>query len=231
MTTKIFGHRGIPTRFPENSLAGFAYAIENGVEGLEFDVQLTQDLVPVVMHDERIDRTTDGHGLIFNATYAELSQVHLTNGEQIPSLADFLALVANEDVQLNLEFKTDLIHYPEIERRVLAMIAKTPLVHPVIFSSFDLATLQRAYAIDSTQNYCYLADHMIAHPLEFIRQEHLQGLHLNRFDPLAPVTERIWTVNEDERLKTLVAQDVAGIFTDDFEHAMAIRDAQLQVLS
>lgn len=72
---------------------------------------------------------------------------------------------------------------------------------------------------------------MIAHPLEFIRQEHLQGLHLNRFDPLAPVTERIWTVNEDERLKTLVAQDVAGIFTDDFEHAMAIRDAQLQVLS
>lgn len=231
MKTMIFGHRGIPVKFPENSLAGFEYAIDNGVEGLEFDVHLTRDLVPVVMHDERIDRTTDGQGLLFNDSYATLSRYHLSNGEQIPRLADFLSLVANKDVQLNLEFKTDLIHYPGIEKRVLRMIAATSLVHPVIFSSFDLATLERANKIDASQNYCYLSDHLIDQPLNFIRREHLRGLHLSRFDPALPIAERIWTVNDDERLKALLVDNVAGVFTDDFEHAMAVRDAQVKLIS
>lgn len=51
--TKIFGHRGYPAKFAENSLEGFEYALENGVDGIEFDVHLTRDQVPVVMHDEK----------------------------------------------------------------------------------------------------------------------------------------------------------------------------------
>lgn len=51
--TLIFGHRGYPHKFPENSLKGFAYAIAHGIDGLEFDVHLTKDNVPVIMHDEK----------------------------------------------------------------------------------------------------------------------------------------------------------------------------------
>lgn len=70
MSTKtlIFGHRGYPFKFPENSLKGFQYAIDHGIDGLEFDVHLTKDNVPVIMHDEKINRTTDGKGLINSYT-------------------------------------------------------------------------------------------------------------------------------------------------------------------
>ena len=78
--------------FPENSLKGFAYAIDHGIDGLEFDVHLTKDNVPVIMHDEKIDRTTDGTGEIRSYTLKQLRQFHLSDGETIPMLAELLAL-------------------------------------------------------------------------------------------------------------------------------------------
>ncbi len=51
--TIVFAHRGLPVKFAENSLQGFKYAVEHGAEGVEFDVHLTKDKVPVVMHDEK----------------------------------------------------------------------------------------------------------------------------------------------------------------------------------
>ena len=90
--TKIFGHRGYPAKFAENSLEGFEYALENGADGIEFDVHLTRDQVPVVMHDEKINRTTDGKGNIKDYTHEELQQFHLENGETIPDLKDVFEL-------------------------------------------------------------------------------------------------------------------------------------------
>lgn len=81
--TKIFGHRGYPAKFPENSLAGFRYVVAHQIDGVEFDVHLTSDRIPVIMHDETIDRTTDGTGRIVDYTLAELRQFKLSNGESI----------------------------------------------------------------------------------------------------------------------------------------------------
>jgi glycerophosphoryl diester phosphodiesterase len=85
--TLIFGHRGYPKKFPENSLAGFRYAVQQEIDGLEFDVHLTKDQVPIVMHDEKIDRTSNGHGQINQLTLNEIRQYHLSNGEKIPTLS------------------------------------------------------------------------------------------------------------------------------------------------
>lgn len=230
LKTIIFGHRGLPAQFPENSLAGFRYAIENGVEGLEFDVQLTRDQVPVIMHDERIDRTTNGTGRLEDFRYAQLKQFQLVNGELIPTLDDFLALVAGQDVCLNLEFKTDKVQYPGIEALVLEKVSQADLIQEVIFSSFHLATLQTARIIAPDQNYCFLSDHVMLDPETFIRQAHLSGLHLNHYQPVGQFAERIWTVNSRYQLTTLFKRQVHGIFTDDFETAMQIRD-QVQPLS
>src|SRR5699024_2808233 len=127
MATTVFGHRGYPARFPENSLAGFSYALDHGIEGLEFDVHLTADHVPVIMHDEQIDRTTDGSGRIDRYTFNQLRQFRLTNGEPIPSFAEFLKLVTDREVQLNLELKTEKIQYPGIEAIVMRMVHATSL--------------------------------------------------------------------------------------------------------
>ncbi len=133
MTTLIFGHRGVPAKLPENSLAGFAYAIAHDIDGLEFDVQLTADGIPVVMHDERLNRTTDGHGLISSYRYDDLRRFCLSNGERIPTLQALLKLVGHHDVILNFEFKTNRVRYPGVEKRVLDIIKRAPLKNPVIF--------------------------------------------------------------------------------------------------
>ncbi len=230
--TLIFGHRGYPHKFPENSLNGFAYAIEHGIDGLEFDVHLTQDNVPVIMHDEKINRTTNGRGKIRDYTYQELQQFYLTDGERIPKLTELLALASQKPVHLNLEFKTNKIHYPNIERIVLDTVSQYDLVNPVIYSSFSLETLKDAYRISPSQQYCLLADHPLRNPRELMIEAHLAGLHLHRYQPIANVKERIWTIDDPETQRKLLAKHVAGIITDDFELAENVRkQAALQQVS
>lgn len=217
--TLIFGHRGYPQKFPENSLDGFAYAINHGIDGLEFDVHLTKDNVPVIMHDEKIDRTTNGTGEIRSYTFKALRTFQLSDGQTIPTLKELLDLAENKPVHLNLEFKTNEIHYPNIEQIVLDMVKNYDLVYPVIYSSFNLDSLKVAYKIDPTQQYCLLADHDIKNPRDLMAKEHLAGLHLSHYQPLGNVKERIWTVDDPKKQKALLSQNVAGIFTDDFESA------------
>ena len=227
--TLVFGHRGYPAKFPENSIAGFSYALENNVDGLEFDVHLTKDQVPVIMHDEHVDRTTNGSGLINDFTFNELRHFRLANQESIPTLAEFLALVDDSDVQLNLELKTDKIQYPEIEAIVMAMVHGAPLKHPVIFSSFHLQTLKNCQKIAPNEAYCWLTDKPVVNAAAFVANEHLSGLHLSHYQADVPVAERIWTVDKPELAKELFQKHVAGIFTDDFITMMRLRQELARV--
>lgn len=223
LTTTVFGHRGYPARFPENSLAGFRYALDQGIEGLEFDVHLTADQVPVIMHDERIDRTTDGSGRIDSYTFSQLRRFRLANEEPIPSLAELLKLVTDRDVQLNLELKTDKIQYPGIEAIVMCMVHATSLRRPVIFSSFHLPTLKNCQVIAPNESYCWLTDKPVAQPADLVAREHLSGLHLSHFQSGVPVAERIWTVDNPTIAADLMRRHVAGIFTDDFVTMMQVK--------
>jgi len=227
MTSKslIYGHRGVPVKFPENSLAGFAYAISQHIDGLEFDVHLTKDGVPVIMHDETVDRTTNSHGKIVDYTFQELRQCTLSNGEPVPSLAEFLDLVSGENVHLNLEFKTDRQYYPGIEHKVLRMVQQTDLVYPVVFSSFNLQSLKRSYAIDPTQKYAFLTSAKIGAPEAFAKSEHLEGLHLEHYQPVHHVAERVWTVDDPSEMRQLFDRAVSAVITNDFELAQDVRAA------
>lgn len=231
MSTKtlIFGHRGYPFKFPENSLKGFQYAIDHGIDGLEFDVHLTKNNVPVIMHDEKINRTTDGKGLINSYTLKELQQFHMPDGETIPTLKNLLALAVHRPVHLNLEFKTNKIHYPKIEQIVLDLVKQYDLMYPVIYSSFNLDSLKIAYQIDPNQQYCLLSDHVIKNPKSLIVKEHLAGLHLSHYQPLANVDERIWTVDDPRTQEKLLADHVAGIITDNFEQAVRIKNRAVAI--
>jgi glycerophosphoryl diester phosphodiesterase len=224
MTTMIFGHRGVPDLFPENSLQGFRYAIHNHVEGLEFDVHLTKDKVPVVIHDEKIDRTTDGRGWVHDYTYAELQRFSLANYEHIPSLKEVLDLLEGHDVVVNLEFKTDKVHYEQIEQIVVEMVESYNMLHPVIYSSFNLSSLRRAQILTQRGQFAFLTGKRVKNPSQFMRLNHLDALHLKLYHPDIEDQERIWTVNQRLRLAFIMRHQVAGIFTNNFQRAMAIRD-------
>ncbi|MBW1606225.1 glycerophosphodiester phosphodiesterase family protein [Lactobacillus sp. Sy-1] len=228
MNTMVFAHRGIPTREPENSLSGFKYCLEHGAAGLEFDIHLTKDNVPVVMHDEKIDRTTDGSGLINSYTYEELCQFKLANGERIPKLDELIALVENQDIWLNLEFKTNKIHYPGIEKIVLQKMNAAALKHHVIYSSFNIDSLRVAKILDENQDYNFLFEKKLNDPAKVMKAEGLNGLHPGYYIPGLESHERIWTIDDPKEQEKLFKAGVAGIFTNDFVSA---EDLKNQILS
>ncbi|MDN2453986.1 glycerophosphodiester phosphodiesterase family protein [Lactobacillus sp. UCMA15818] len=224
--TLIFGHRGFPAKYAENSLEGFRYAIEHHIDRLEFDIHLTKDSIPVVLHDETVDRTTGEKGEIRSFSLSELREFKLDNGEPIPTLAEILELVGTSPVQLNIELKTDKINYPGIEKIVLDTVKGYNLDKPVIYSSFNLDTLKRCKKIDASQLYCWLTMHKVPEAALFIKKLGLSGLHLHHYQK-GDILQRIWTVNDSFKIKKLFNQQVAGIITDNFEKAFKIREKML----
>jgi glycerophosphoryl diester phosphodiesterase len=90
---KIMGHRGAPADEPENTLRSFARALAVGVAAVELDVQLTKDGRLAVIHDETLDRTTNGQGRVKDFTLGELKRLDAGRGEPIPSLEEVFDLV------------------------------------------------------------------------------------------------------------------------------------------
>ena len=90
---KIMGHRGAPVDEPENTLRSFSRALAVGVAAVELDVQLTKDGRLAVIHDETLDRTTNGRGLVQDFTLAELQRLDAGRGEPIPSLDEVYDLI------------------------------------------------------------------------------------------------------------------------------------------
>ncbi|MFJ6921609.1 MAG: glycerophosphodiester phosphodiesterase family protein [Lactobacillus gallinarum] len=214
--TIIFAHRGLPVKFAENSLEGFRYAAKHGAEGVEFDVHMTKDKVPVVMHDEEIDRTTDGSGYIKDYTLNEIRKFHLKNGEPVPMLRELFEILQDKDLYINLEFKTNKIHDKGIEAIVLALVKEYRFVHPIIFSSFNYQTLKNCQQIDPHQQYCFLTKVPVIFPQRFVRKNHFAAIHPHWYLP-SKITQRIWTVDNPKLAKKYMKRGVAGIFTNNFE--------------
>lgn len=146
----IFAHRGVSSQCPENTLAAFRKAIEIGADGIELDVHRSKDGQLVVCHDETVDRTTDGKGIIQEMTVQELSQLDAGGwfgpsfkGERIPLLEQVLKLLQPTSLWLNIELKTDYYFYPGIEEQTYALIHAYGMEDRVILSSFNHYTVLR----------------------------------------------------------------------------------------
>ena len=155
---QVIGHRGAATLAPENTWPGFDLALELGVDAVETDVRGTSDGVLVLLHDERLDRTTDGTGRVhetpwpvvraldagswFGAAYAEA---------RVPRLDETLARYGQR-THLVLEIKQ-----PGVEGLVLEMVRERGLVEQVTFTSFDWETVRRIKVAFSEARVGYLA--------------------------------------------------------------------------
>lgn len=148
-TLSLQAHRGAAGLAPENTLAAFRLAIELGADAAELDLQATKDGVVVVIHDDTVDRTTDGRGCIGDLTLAEIKRLDAGGkfgaafrGERIPTLRDLIDLVkasGNQRFRLNLEIKfaEGREGQPaDLEERVLAVLAETGFLDRVITQSF-----------------------------------------------------------------------------------------------
>ncbi len=154
---KIWAHRGCSQRYPENTLLSFGKALEiEGLEGIELDIQLTQDGEVVVIHDERVDRTTDGFGFVREYSLKELKGLHIYTGketpfESIPTIREVLDLLLPKlekyengeagGIRLNIELKTGIFPYPGIEEKIAKILNEYELKKSIVFSSFNAESL------------------------------------------------------------------------------------------
>jgi len=134
--TLVWAHRGASGYAPENTLEAFRKAIEMGADGVELDVQLTKDGELVVIHDETVDRTSDGSGWVKDFTYARISRFNYNRTHKegyeramIPTLEEVYELLKPTGLTINVELKTGVVFYPEIEERVLDLTARMGKKH------------------------------------------------------------------------------------------------------
>ncbi|MBU7450599.1 glycerophosphodiester phosphodiesterase family protein [Leuconostoc citreum] len=155
--TQIIAHRGYRVVAPENSIPAFEAALAYHPDMLETDVHRTKDGHLVIIHDEKVDRTTDGTGLVKDLTLSEIKQLNAgeykmpkMNDVKVPTLAELLCFLRDQqfDKTLLLEIKTDHINYSGIEKEILDMIASFQPEYRIIYQSFNLETLKLIRRLD-----------------------------------------------------------------------------------
>jgi len=169
----VLGHRGICAKYPENTMISFEAAIALGVDLIEFDINVTKDGEPVVIHDNTIDRTSDHTGLTRDYTLAELKTFDFGcrfgsgaySGQRIPTLRELLTLVTerSETLVLNVEIK-DMTE--EAVDKTTAMLTEFGLTDRCVIACFDAAVIRYVKA---------------AHP-EF-RTQGFPGRYMSNFTP------------------------------------------------
>lgn len=227
----IFAHRGVSAHYPENTIAAFVAASKLAIAGIELDVHLTADRELVVIHDETIDRTSNGFGYVKDYTLQELRAFDFGSwfspefeGESIPTLGDILELFAGTNHRINIELKTDIFPYNGIEALVIKEVAAYQMTERVIISSFNHESIQivsqRAPYIEKAALFAeILVDfygYTVQIPANAIHVSLATAFRKSVKEALNEgATVRVYTVNDVEYAKQLQQLGVQAIFTDD----------------
>lgn len=239
----MIAHRGAPRRAPENTLAAFRRAVDEGADAIELDARLSSDGVVVVMHDVTLDRTTNGAGPVSERALAELKALDAGAkfsaefaGEQIPLLQEVLEAFGQR-VLINVEIKDHdrmwdqrlalavgrLVQHYGLERRVL-ISSFTPFGLRAIrrrWPDIPLALLLRPHekkwlegAVRQLAPFEAFHPHVRSVDRAMVAEEHARGRRVNA-----------WTVNDADQMRELLLLGVDGLITDEIALArQAIRD-------
>src|SRR5262249_40636732 len=217
---------------PENTMAGFRKSVEAGVDGIELDIHRCSTGELVVIHDEDVQRTTNGVGLVKDISYPELQR--LSAGlwfdkqfaeERIPLLKDVLDLVAGKCV-LNIEIKNTPIDYPGIDDDLIDLLSDYPERDKLIISSFDHKVVRLMHSKVPDFSYALLADALFVDVAEYARRIGATIWHpcfssLRAEEvveaQLAGMAVNAWTINTARAWSTAISMGLDGIITDDPE--------------
>ncbi|MET0794671.1 MAG: glycerophosphodiester phosphodiesterase family protein, partial [Polyangiaceae bacterium] len=222
----VLGHRGARHAAPENTLAAFELARQEGADGIELDVRLDRDGQVIVLHDPTLGRVTQGAETRHaeDISSRELARLDVGSGERVPLLADVLSWAHTSGQRVNIELKSDVRHRARLLQGVARVMARAPLPQ-LIFSSFHpyfvwwlgkrLPTLPRAWLVHDRQRILKYApgveqlganalhpQHTLVTPERMARLK-ARGLLVN-----------VWTVNDSTRARELARLGVDAIISD-----------------
>lgn len=223
-------HRGAFAYAPENTMAAFRLALEMHADMIELDVCKTKDNKIVVIHDETIDRTSDGSGYVREMTLEQLKKFDFGEGERIPTLEEVLDFAQKNNIIVNIELKAY-----KIAKLVVELVEKYNMVNKVIISSFLHPELLEVKNINPNIqtgllftarpiNVVRLAKEARAEWLHpeyhfvdeiMVREAHKEGIGIN-----------VWTVDDEDDMKKMIELNVDGVITDIPDIFINIRDAK-----
>jgi glycerophosphoryl diester phosphodiesterase len=232
-TPLIFGHRGAKKYAPENTLASFSLALEQGADGVELDAKLSADGFVVVHHDRIVDRTTNGTGHLSSFPLAKLRELDAGSffsdafrGEKIPTLEEVFETVGTRGI-VNVELTNYFTPGDNLVEKVCELVRRHAMQKQVIFSSFFGMNLRKAAKLLPEVPRGLLAfrgwkgawarsfgfafgDFQALHPyMTDVTAQQVQRVHrLNR-------RINVWTVDNEEEIRRLKAWGVDGIITSD----------------
>lgn len=252
----VFAHRGGRALGPENTIAAFDRGLAAGADGLELDVHLSRDGQAVVIHDDRLDRTTDRAGAVADRTSAELARLNAgrrygvdlehewtAGAEGVPTLA---AVLARYDVPLIIEMKADR---PALADAVVAAVRAARAEARVCLGSFATAVLEQARRLapeiptSASRDEVKRALRWAALRLGIGWRPPFSAFQLpERVGTTTVVTKRfirashrggrpvqVWTVNEEADMRRLLDWGVDGLITDHPAVAVRVRDAWVRI--
>jgi len=224
----VVGHRGAAKVEPENTLRGFRYAIELGVEYVECDVHLTKDGHLVVIHDETVNRTTNGSGRVSEMTLQEIRELDAGKGERIPNIGEVLDLVKGK-VKLLLELKGE-----GVEEKAVEEVKRRGMEDQVVFTSFHVERLKRVKEIDpdlkvgvifgeppSPEEMCRIALSVGACGVginhKHLTEEHVREAHQHGLEV------RAWNPDTREEMLAAIEKGVDGVSSNRPDVLLSVR--------
>lgn len=199
-------------------------------DGIELDVHLSKDGHIVIIHDEKVDRTTNGKGEVKDFTLDELKKLDAGfwfsdeyEGERIPTLEELLKLINNTNIYLNIEIKAGYRIYPNIEEKVIDMIEKYKILDRVIISSFDHYSLVRVKEINLNIKTGMLYEAALYEPWDYARSIKVEALHPNYITLTKEFIDKAninnleinpYTVNDENDMERLIKSKVTSVITN-----------------
>ncbi|MDD2972939.1 MAG: glycerophosphodiester phosphodiesterase [Lachnospiraceae bacterium] len=230
--TLVWAHRGASGYEKENTLAAFRLAVDQGADGVELDVQFSKDEELVIIHDERIDRTTGGQGYVKDYTYDELCDI---SENQIPTLRQVYELLKPTGLTINVELKTGIFFYPGIEQRVVSLTKEMDMERNVIYSSFNHKSIKKVMKMNIKSEVGLLYGDGFLHVPKYAAKMGVDALHPALYNLQYPhfiekckakdLKLHVWTVNEESHMKLLCEQGIDAIITNYPDKARKVVDS------
>ena len=236
--TKIFAHRGASAYAPENTMEAFELAAKQGADGIELDVHVTKDGEVVVTHDEKIDRVSNGSGFIKDMTLRELKRLSFHNhmesyvGVGIPTLREVLEYVSTTNMDVNIELKTGIYWYPQIEEKTAFIVQETGMHDRVIYSSFNHYSLLQLKQLDNQVQTGILFSDGWVNPAMYAKNLGINAVHPAVYHLKYPqfmeevkragLKMHVWTANKPEHIQLVKDAGAEAVITNYPDRAIEI---------
>lgn len=236
--TKVWAHRGASAYAPENTLPAFLLALELGSDGVELDVHLTKDGIPVVIHDETIDRVSDGRGYVRDYTIQELKKFNFGKNfpafkrVEIPTLEEVFILLQCTEVIINVELKNHYHFYPELEEKVMALAKEYGMEDKIWYSSFNHPSMAYIKQLKQDAKVAFLHRDSIIDIAEYVGKHNVDSVHPEFVNIKYPgylqeckkngIEVHVWTINEERELALIAELGVEAVITNYPDRAVRV---------